>query len=374
MPDNAGVLDLDRLGDFARNRIAPRALEMQGYDRPPADLWREMAEAGLFGLAIPKEYGGAGHGFADLARGVARLAGEGGSPGLVTSWLGHQLISRLHIATHGNEAQRRQFLPALASGELTPCLAISEPGAGAHPKRLATMALRDGDDVILNGEKAFLTNGPIAGLFLVLAITGEVGGRKQFTIFMVPRDTRGLEETEGVKVDFLKPSPHCGLRLTDCRIPAANRLGPEGGAFDAISLPMRRTEDGLFAASLAGTLRFLLHDIAASGGNFDDEGMAELGRLSAAPDGLLAMACQAMAMIDAGDPEAADKVPSIAAAARDWARALLPRVEGLIFGEASPLQAALMKDLRGLLSIARAAQDIQARKRAQSLLQRAAEN
>lgn len=364
-------VDLAAIAGFARDKIAPRAMELQTLDVPPPDLWQSMASAGLFGIALPAEYGGQGGSLVGLAQVAATLAGEGGNPGIVTSWLGHQLISRLHILGHGTPAQRERYLPGLAAGELTPCLAISEPGAGAHPKRLATKAIADGNDVVLNGEKAFLTNGPIADLYLVLAVTGERDGRKSFSIFIVPAGTPGLDVTTGIAVGFLKPSPHCGLRLVDCRVPMDSMLGPEGGAFDAISLPMRQAEDGLFAASMAGSLRFILREIAvAAGDRLNSESEAELGRLAAVPEGLLALACHAMELVDKGDASA---VAAIATAARDWVRDLLPRIESLLgeSGEMPALAKAILGDIAGMLSIARSVQDIQARKRAQSLLQRA---
>ena len=127
------------------------------------------------------------------------------------------------------DGQKERYLPRRAGS--TPCFAVSEPGAGAHPKHLKTEAVRDGDHYIVNGKKAYLTNGPISDLILLMAITGVEEGRKQYSIFLVPRETPGIEETEGVKIDFLKPSCHCGMRFTDVRVPADALLGPEGDAF-----------------------------------------------------------------------------------------------------------------------------------------------
>ena len=102
--------------------------------------------------------------------------------------------------------------------EITLSLAISEPGTGAHPKYLQTSASREGDDWVLTGEKSFLTNGPLAALFVVLAVSATEGDKKRLTAFLVPRETPGLSLTDPIHLDFLKPSPHCGIRLDACRL------------------------------------------------------------------------------------------------------------------------------------------------------------
>ena len=153
------------------------------------------------------------------------IAAKGGNLGLAGAWMARQLCARLHILGHGSAAQKSAYLPNLAAGLSTPCFAVSEPGAGAHPKHLKTEAVCDGDSYVINGEKAYLTNGPIADLILLLAITGVADGRKQYSIFLVPRETPGIEETEGIKIDFLKPSCHCGMKFNDVRVPAEALLG-----------------------------------------------------------------------------------------------------------------------------------------------------
>ncbi|MBL4720281.1 MAG: acyl-CoA dehydrogenase family protein, partial [Alphaproteobacteria bacterium] len=295
-----------RMAAFARDHVAAHA-DLRDHDIIPADLWRAFGEAGLAGIGIPEADGGCGGDYRTLAMAAETLAGIGGVKGVVTCWLSRQIITKLHILRLGTPEQRAAYAPGLAAGELTPCMAISEPGAGAHPKHLKTSATRDGDDFILNGEKAYLTNGPIADLFLVLAITGIENGRKQFSVLIVPRDAPGLSLTEGVVVDFLRPAPHCGLRLDNVRVPAANMLGPEGDAFPVISLPMRRVEDALAAASMAGAMRHQLVKFAQEAGSdaFDDDAMAELGWLAAGPDGLSALAYRAAERLDL-DPDDAD--------------------------------------------------------------------
>jgi alkylation response protein AidB-like acyl-CoA dehydrogenase len=362
-----------RMETFARTHVASRS-DWRDHEVIPADLWRAFGDAGLAGIGLPETLGGCGGDYRALAMAAEALAAVGGVKGIVSCWLSRQTIARLHILRLGDSVQRAAYVPKLASGAMTPCMAISEPGAGAHPKHLKTTATRDGDDFILNGEKAYLTNGPIADLFLVLAITGVENERKQFSVLLVPGDAPGLERTEGVKIDYLRPAPHCGLKLTDVRVPAANILGPEGDAFAAISLPMRRTEDALAAASMAGSMRHQIAQFAheVDPGALDDDDMAELGWLAAAPDGLAAMAYHAAELLDL-DPEAnADEISSIAAAARDWSRVQQQRIGALMDKSglaASSGLAAERRDLEKTLGIARTAHIIQARRRAVALIE-----
>lgn len=358
---------------FAHREIASRD-DLRDHEVIPADLWQAIGDAGLAGVGLPEEYGGMGGDLRAIVVAGEALAAAGGVKGVVTCWLSRQLNARQQILAHGTEAQCRKYLPDLAAGRLTPALAISEPGTGAHPKHLKTTARRDGEDYILNGEKAYLTNGPIADIFLVLAITGTENGRKRFSLFIVPGDTAGLAVTEGVKVDFLRPAPHCGLRLTDVRIPAANLLGPEGDAFPAISLPMRKSEDAMFAAIMAGSIRHQVNRIARelAGRSLDEAVLAELGRLAAAPDGLAALGYRTVELIDLDAERDPDQVSRMSAAARDWARNLQDRIAAFMENAGlapSPGLAAETRDIVKTLGIARSPHAIQAQRRARNLIE-----
>ncbi len=367
----------ERARHFARTHIATRP-DLRDQTEMPADLWHALGAAGLAEIALPAEYGGAGSDLRALAMAAEAMAESGGNLGMVTSWMGRQLISRLHILGHGTPAQRAAYLPDLAAGRITPCLAISEPGAGAHPKHLATTADRNGDTFVVNGEKAYLTNGPLADIFLVLAITGVENGRKQFSVLIVPRDAPGLELTEGVKIDYLRPSPHCGLKLRDVQVPADSLLGPEGGAFDAISLPMRRTEDAVFAASKAGALRHILNSISSEFSTLQEntDDLVELGNLAAASCGLGGLASYGAELLDMEPAAHADEISAIAASAREWAGSLNERIHALIErsgSDPSPQLAAACRDFEKSLGIARAAYAIQARRRGLALFEQETE-
>ncbi len=249
------------MASIARTHIAGRETLHQA-ETFPSEIWQALAKSGLLGLSVPIKFGGLGGDYRAVAGAAHALTEQGGNLGVTLTWLGHNLSARLHILQQGSAEQRQMWLPRLASGATSLAVAISEPGAGAHPKHLATVADRSGEDFVLNGEKAYLTNGPLAELFVVLAITGQAGGRKTFSALLVTRDRPGFTETPGVTVDFLKPSPHCGIQLTDCRVPAANLLGEADTAFARISMRMRSIEDAMTCASLAGAARWQLNRFA----------------------------------------------------------------------------------------------------------------
>ncbi len=263
------------MAEFARRHVAGRGFAAS--EDFPHDVWRAMAEAGLFRIGLPARFGGDGGGYAEIARAELDLAAHGGCVGLALSWAGHQLVGRHFVNGFGSEAQKASLLPRLASGALTVAVAISEPGAGAHPKHLSTTARRDGDAVVIDGEKAYVTNGPLAEIFVVLAITEVEDGRKRYSAFLVPKRTPGLAILPMEPFGALRPSPHCRLRLTGCRVPAASLIGPAHSAYEAMALPFRDVEDAVGASGSIGICGFVARALAAAG---KDE--AASGELAAA--------------------------------------------------------------------------------------------
>lgn len=344
----------ERFATFAAQHVANRDFNRDSAF--PLDLWQAMGAEGLFRVGLPERFGGSGGGYAAIAAADRVLAEHGGSPGFAMSWGGHQMVGRFFIEGFGSATQQAAYLPALATGRITASVAISEPGAGAHPKHLQTTATRDGTDFVLSGEKAYVTNGPIADLFIVLAITAVQDGRKRYSAFLVPRGTPGLSEIKGPKIDFLRPSPHCGLRLSECRVPRSSMLGPEGSAYETMAGPFRDVEDAVGTGGLTGTLRFLLRRLAqASGDAASTEAAASLGELAA----LIALIGQgSLALVEALDAGALlqGDNPATLVGIRSLAAHVLARAKAHreTFGTATHDKLdALLRDLDKSLAIAK---------------------
>jgi acyl-CoA dehydrogenase len=190
------------------------------------------------------------------------------------------MVARFFIAGFGNAEQRATWLPRLESGELAAAVAISEPRVGAHPKLLTTRADVEDDGYRISGEKAWVTNGPIAAVFVVLAVMAIEDGRKRYGAFLVPRETAGLTIKEMPEYRLLAPSRHCGLVLDGCRVPQPALLGAAGTAYETMALLFRDVEDAVGTFGLLGAFRFLLTRFAMQrdGG---DEAALSLGGLAA---------------------------------------------------------------------------------------------
>jgi alkylation response protein AidB-like acyl-CoA dehydrogenase len=245
---------------FALEHIATRPGLSSGTSFP-FDLWEEMGKQGLLGISIPEEFGGKGKGYPELVAVGRALNRSGCCLGIVLSWLMHQITARFFINGFATHDQKKRFLPDMATGKLTTCIAISEPGKGGHPKYIATKADKEGDQYRLQGEKSYLTNGPIAGMYIVLAVTGYDGDRKRFSAFIVPRETPGLTVLEPMDFGFLRPCPHGGITLNGCMISEADMLGREGTAYDLMALPFREVEDIMMMGPILGAQEARLHEI-----------------------------------------------------------------------------------------------------------------
>jgi len=231
--------------------------------------------------------------YAAIAREEAAVVERTGLLGEGSAWAGRQVVARFFIEGFGNAEQRAAWLPRLAS------VGISEPRVGAHPKLLTTRAVEDADGYSISGEKAWVTNGPLAEVFIVFAVSSVEDGRKRYSAFLVPRDTPGLSIDEAPQYRALAPSRHCGLKLDGCRVPHSALLGAPATAYETMALPFRDVEDAVGTFGLLGIFRFLLSRFAALGDN--DAATASLGGL-AALTAVFAVTAEAVVMaLDAGE-------------------------------------------------------------------------
>jgi alkylation response protein AidB-like acyl-CoA dehydrogenase len=258
---------IEKISRFAREHIAPRS-DLSSTGDFPHDLWGKMAQERLFKIGIDEFYGGNGGGYRDLNTSAEALVQFGFNMGLGISWLYQQLVARFLVAGFGSVDQKRQYLPEMVRGELTASFAVSEPKRGAHPKLLTTAAIKDKSFYTLSGEKTYLTNGPIADIFIVIAITGYSGERKDYTAFLVPHNTAGLKVSRSLNLNFFRPAPHGGIIMDNCRLPQTAILGKAGTAYQDMVIPFGRLEDivmlgtatGGMAAQLAMLINFIGND------------------------------------------------------------------------------------------------------------------
>ncbi|MFH1152493.1 MAG: acyl-CoA dehydrogenase family protein [Pseudomonadota bacterium] len=237
------------MGAFAAESLGEESGFKAG-DGFPMDLWRSMGEAGFMGLTLPAEYGGRGLPFTALALGAEAMVGKGANLGVVLAWIIHCLVSDFYISRFAQPGIRDELLPGLASGKITAAVAVSEPGVGANPKYLTTLAISTGDGFSLSGTKMPVTNGPLAHVFVVIAVTGNSNGKNNFSAFLVPRTATGLTVGPALELPILKPSLHCSIGLDNARIDTDHVLGDPDTAFETMVRPFRRCEQGLLSAVL----------------------------------------------------------------------------------------------------------------------------
>ena len=208
----------------AAQAVRERARELDRAGEFPGDILAAWAREGLIGLALPEAYGGGGHDYVSYCLAQMELAQACPSSALLLH-LNHTLVGQ-GLVLFGTEAQKRRYLPAVATGEVLAAFALTEPGAGSDPAALATTARRDGDDWLLSGTKNFVTAGDRAAFALVAALTEPDLGAKGISVFVVelaeaPGLTRGpVEEKLG-----LRGAPLNTLYFQEVRVPGANLLG-----------------------------------------------------------------------------------------------------------------------------------------------------
>jgi len=217
----------DTVRDFARERVAPVAEELDRESRFPYELVAELAELGLMGMPIPEEYGGAGTDTVSYAIAIEELTRVDSS--LAITVAAHTSLGTMPILLFGTDEQRREWLPDLASGRRLAAFGLTEPGAGSDAGNAATRAeLRDGEWVI-NGSKIFITNAgtDITACVTITARTGD----DEISNILVPNGTPGYGISAPMKKLGWRASDTRELAFEDCRVPEGNLLGPRGRGF-----------------------------------------------------------------------------------------------------------------------------------------------
>lgn len=219
---------LGTLRKFVRERLIPNEAVLAETDQVPADIVQEMKDIGLFGLAIPEAYGGLGLTMEEEVR-VAMEIGQT-SPAFRSIFGTNNGIGAQGILIDGTDEQKNYYVPRMATGEIISAFCLTEPDSGSDAASLRTTAIRDGDHYVLNGTKRYITNGPEADLFTVMARTDPSNkGAGGITAFVVEGNTPGLSRGAIDKKMGQKGSHTCDIIFEDCRVPAANIIGLKEG-------------------------------------------------------------------------------------------------------------------------------------------------
>lgn len=215
--------------DFAQQEIAPKAAYYDEAEEFPWENLHKMAELGLLGMPVAEEFGGAGTDTVSYIAAIEEISKACASTGAIMAV--HTSTGIMPIYMFGTEEQKQKYVPDLATGKKIGAFALTEAGAGSDAAQVATTAVLDGDEWVLNGSKCFITNGGEAEVYTILASTDKTKGTKGITAFIIEKDTPGF--TFGKKEHKLgiRASATRELIFQDCRIPKENMLGKEGEGF-----------------------------------------------------------------------------------------------------------------------------------------------
>ena len=216
----------DTVHAFAQEKIAPRAEEIDRSNQFPRDLWPQMGALGLHGITVKEEDGGAGLGYLEHCVALEEVRRASASVGL--SYGAHSNLCVNQIARNGNAAQTAKYLPKLISGEHVGALAMSEPGSGSDVVSMRTRAEKKGDRYVLNGNKMWITNGPIAETLVVYAKTDPEAGSRGITAFLIEKGMKGFSTHQKLDKLGMRGSDTCELVFEDCEVPEENVLGAVG--------------------------------------------------------------------------------------------------------------------------------------------------
>src|SRR5690349_2123163 len=235
----------DTIRQIARERVAPRAAEIDATGEYPWDIRKLSGEQDLMGLPFSEEHGGTGTGTLMLNVAIEEIAKACASSALI---LMVQELGTLPIQLYGTDEQKDRWLPKCASGEWSPAFCLSEPEAGSDPAAMRTTAVRDGDDWVINGQKAWISNAGVADFYVVFATTDRENRRT--SCFVVPKDAEGFDPGALEHKLGIKGSPTGSPSFTDVRVPHENLIGEEGMGLRIALGTLERTRLGAAAQAV----------------------------------------------------------------------------------------------------------------------------
>lgn len=240
--------------EFARRHLNDDVMTGDAAMTFPAEAWKRCAEFGLQGLPVPIEYGGQGADPLAIALAMEALGYGCDDNGLIFSLNAQMWSCEAPLIRFGTEEQKQKYLPGLCDGSLIGVQGMTEPGSGSDAFSMTTTARLNGDDYVLNGAKTFITNAPVADIFVVFAVTDRSKGAFGLSAFLVDRRRAGLNIGSPFHKMGLRTSPMSELTFDDCSVPADSILGPPGAGMAIFNHSMT-WERGLILASAVGTMQ-----------------------------------------------------------------------------------------------------------------------
>ncbi len=238
----------DTVRSFAANEIAPIAAEIDTTNQFPRHLWPKMGALGLHGITVEEEWGGSGLGYLEHCVAMEEVSRASASVGL--SYGAHSNLCVNQIRRNGNDAQKKKYLPKLISGENVGALAMSEPGSGSDVVSMRTRADKKGDRYIINGNKMWITNGPVAETLVVYAKTDPDAGPRGITAFMIEKGMKGFSTHQKLDKLGMRGSDTCELVFQDCEVPEENVMGTVGRGVNILMSGLDYERSVLAAGSL----------------------------------------------------------------------------------------------------------------------------
>ncbi|KAB8033682.1 acyl-CoA dehydrogenase family protein [Fluviispira multicolorata] len=242
---------------FAAKELAPYADELDREERLAPGIFRRLGELGILGLTCPEEFGGAKLGAVSVVAVMEELSYA--CPGTCLSYLAHALLFTHNFAQNASPEQLVRYLPNCISGEMVGGMGMTEPSAGSDAIGMKTRAVRRGDHYVINGSKMFITNGPVADIFLVYARTGD--NRNDLSTFIIERGFQGFSVGKKLSKMGMRASPTGELIFKDCIVPAENLVGSEGSSVKHMMKNLDIERVGLAAMSLGIARACLDHSL-----------------------------------------------------------------------------------------------------------------
>lgn len=215
--------------DFAEQHIRPHVMEWDEAQHFPLPVFKEMGKLGMMGVLVPEAYGGSGMGYFEYVAIIREISAVCGSIGL--SLAAHNSLCTGHILYFGNEDQKQKYLPQLASGNMLGAWGLTEPNTGSDAGNMKCVAVKDGDEWVINGTKSWITHGKSGDVAVVICRTGEPRAKNNATAFIVERGTPGFQGGKKENKLGMRASETAEMIFDQCRIPDTARLGEVGSGF-----------------------------------------------------------------------------------------------------------------------------------------------